>query len=216
MGKLFLITAPSGSGKTFLSNKLIKDGTWIEGISHTSRKMREGEVDGTTYYFTSKEDMETMIYEDKFVEYVEYDGNIYGMSKSEIQRGLANVKPMFIIVEYNGYEQIKSKYPEAIGIFLHMSKEDCMANMLLRGDSLESATKRIGKWDREIHNSIDFDYVVKNVRGKENETSNILRAIVSQYVDNSSFVVYGGIGNQKIYDCGAFQQVDTIYSGNKN
>lgn len=202
MGKLFLITAPSGSGKTFLATKLIADETWIEGVSHTSRPMRIGEIANKTYYFKSKEEMEQMIKRDEFIEFVEYDRNLYGMSKEEIERGLANNRPMFIIVEHNGFLQIKEQYPESIGIFLHMKKEDCMANMLLRGDSIENANKRIARYDREISDRVDFDYVVRNVRGKENESANVLRAIVKQYMPSNTLHI------------GEWYQPNTIYRGN--
>ena len=119
-----------------------------------------------------------MVSQDKFIERVEYDGNYYGVSVDEVQSKMKNGKQVYIIVEHDGYKQIKEKYPDAVGVFLHMTKEECMANMLLRGDSLESATKRIQKYDSEMENLKEYDYVVKNVRNKFSQTASIITEIV--------------------------------------
>ena len=178
---IFLITAPSGAGKTSIAQMIQRQGKWDECISHTTREKRDGEIEGKTYYYLSRERFEAMYANGEFAEKVEYDGNLYGISKKEIERVMGKGKHVFIIVEYNGYLQIKEQYPEAIGIFLYMSKEDCMANMLLRGDTLEKAQKRIATYDEEMVNREHFDYVVKNVRGKMVSTNYILNGIISQY-----------------------------------
>ena len=173
---LFLITAPSGAGKTTLCKKI---NHWTECVSHTTRPMRDGEKDGETYYFVSKEEFNEMDEQGGFAEKVEYDGNYYGVSVNELQSKLKDGKIVYIIVEYDGYKQIKEKYPEAIGIFVYMSKEECMANMLLRGDSLENAISRIEKYDSEMKNRKEYDYVIKNVRDKFLSTTNIMENIIS-------------------------------------
>jgi|SRR5690606_21575975 len=178
---IFLITGASGSGKTSIAQMIQKSGTWQECISTTTRPMRDGEVEGKTYYYVDKEQFEAMYENGEFAEKVEYDGNLYGITKKEIERVMSKGRHVFIIVEYNGYLQIKEQYPEAIGIFLYMDKEDCMANMLLRGDSLEKATARINTYDEEIVNRKYFDYVIKNVRGKMVSTVQIIRGIITQY-----------------------------------
>jgi guanylate kinase len=179
--QLFTITAPSGAGKTTLAQALQAYGYWVEAISCTSRNIRDGEQEGTTYYYKSKDEFETMIENGEFAEWVEYDGNYYGITHKEIKRVLQTNKHVFIIVEHGGFLQIKEQYPNSVNIFLHMSKEDCMANMLMRGDSMKSATKRIEKYEDEMKNRGEFDYVVKNVRGQQLATERILKSIVSQY-----------------------------------
>jgi len=178
---LFLITAPSGAGKTTITHSLMKKGLWKECVSHTTRPMRRGEIEGITYYFVSQEEFKKMIENNKFAEMVNYDGHYYGISKDEIERVMKSGSHVFIIINYDGYKQIKSVYPDAVGIFLHMSKEDCMANMLLRGDSLESALKRISTYEGEMKNRYDYDYVIKNVRGQQEYTENIIENIIKQY-----------------------------------
>lgn len=177
---IFLITAPSGAGKTTLAQSIAKDGEWTECISHTTRGIRSGESHGETYYYISKDRFEKLYNEGAFAERVEYNGNSYGVSNVEIERVTKNGKHVFIIVENDGYKQIKEKYPDAIGIFIHMSKEDCMANMLLRGDKLDSALERINLYDEEIKNRGEYDYVIKNVRNKKIETERLIKSIILQ------------------------------------
>jgi guanylate kinase len=181
MSNIFLITAPSGAGKTTLAQALAKMGYWEEVISHTTREMRKGEVDGKTYYYVSENQFMIMEDNDEFAERVTYKRNRYGVSKREIERVLNKGKDVFIIVEHDGYKQIKRLYPEAIGIFLYMSKEDCLANMLIRGDKIQNALDRIELYDSEMLNAFDYDYVIKNVRDKQVETENILISIIKQY-----------------------------------
>jgi guanylate kinase len=181
---IFLITAPSGAGKTSVMN-YVK--TYIlptelgECVSHTTRDMREGEVEGETYYFISREYFREMYEEGEFVEVVIYDDNLYGITEEEIKRVQKKYNHVYIIVEFNGYQQIKEIFPDAVGIFLHMSKEDCMANMLLRGDSIKKAEVRISTYEQEMLNRHSYDYVVKNVRGKQDETARIIAGIIRQY-----------------------------------
>lgn len=178
---LFLITAPSGAGKTSIAHTLRDLNIWAECISHTTRPKRDGEIEGHTYYYISEDKFKEMKFRTEFVEDVVYDNNYYGVSKSEIDRASNENKHVFIIVEYEGYKQIKNTYPDAVGIFLHMSKEDCMANMLLRGDSLENANKRISRYDDEMKNKGEYDYVIKNVRDKVSIVETIIKRIVSLY-----------------------------------
>lgn len=178
---IFLITAPSGAGKTSLVHELERHGFWEECISHTTRLMREGEIDGKTYYFISDEEFYNMLNNNEFVEHVVYHENHYGIAKSEIERVLNKGNHVAIIVDYNGYLQIKEKYPDAIGIYIWATKEDCMMNMLSRGDSVESANKRVSTYEQEIAQKNHYDYVIRNVRGKFRNTVSILANIVNQY-----------------------------------
>lgn len=185
---IFLITAPSGAGKTTLAQRIMRDGRWTECISHTTRAKRNGEAYGETYYFISELKFNEMSEQGEFAESVTYNGKNYGVSKAEIERVTKDKKHVFIIVEYDGYKQIKKQYPNAVGIFIHMSKEDCMANMLLRGDKLGYASERIKLYDSEMRNRDEYDYVVKNVRNKQTFTENIIKNIISQY-DSGGFVI---------------------------
>lgn len=188
---IFLITGASGSGKTTIARGIHNMGLWNECVSTTTRPMRKGEVEGETYYYVSKDEFERMEKNGELIESVTYDGNYYGITREEIERVEAKGRDIFIIVEYGGYLQVKAQYPDAVGIFLYMTKEDCMANMLLRGDRLDSAIKRIKTYDDELKNRDEYDYVVKNVRNKEGRTSDIIAGIIKQY-DNTLKLNTGG------------------------
>ncbi|MER2007154.1 MAG: hypothetical protein ABS939_06840 [Psychrobacillus sp.] len=181
MSNIYVVTGASGSGKTTIAQAIAKQGEWEECISHTTREIRDDEVDGKTYYFVSKEDFQMMAISDKLAEQVKYDGNYYGISKEEIERVMKTGNDIFIIAEFNGYKQIKEQYPEAIGIFLYMTKEDCLANMLIRGDKIEKALKRIELYDEEMDNRGEYDYIIRNVRNRRYITENIIKSIIAQH-----------------------------------
>jgi len=182
---LILLTAPSGTGKTSIMEYVVRHlfprGTVSECISHTTRKMRAGEVDGETYYYVDSKKFGDMIEDEEFAECVRYDGNSYGITIDEIKRVQEQSRHVYIILNYDGYRQVKQIFPEAVGIFLHMSKEDCMANMLLRKDSMKNALKRIELYDEEIKNRNDYDYVIKNVRNRLPYTAQVIQSIMRQY-----------------------------------
>jgi guanylate kinase len=180
---IFLIIGASGSGKTSISQEMQERDMWKECISHTTRPMREkdGERDGVTYYFIDEKLFEQKLNNGDFAEFVEYDGNKYGISHAEIDRVVDSGKHVFIIVDHNGYEQVKALYHDAVSIFLYMSKEDCMLNMLKRGDKVEKVINRINLYDSELKNKGDYDYVIKNVNGKQEEVISVISSIVLQY-----------------------------------
>lgn len=186
---LFLITGASGTGKTTLAQSIEKHGNWQEAVSHTTRPMRDGEVDGKTYYFITEEEFSKMLKNGEFAEHVTYNGNHYALSKIEIDTVMKSGNHVFAIVEYYGYLQVKEQYPDAVGIFIHMSKEDCLVNMLLRGDSLENAIERIELYEEEMKHRTEYDYVIKNVRGKKYETEVIIKAIIKQHSEYKGSII---------------------------
>lgn len=180
---IFLLVGASGSGKTTISHEMQERELWKECISHTTRQMRKenGEKDGVTYYFITDEVFQTKLDNGEFAEHVSYDGGRYAISHAEIKRVTGNGKHVFIIVEHEGYLQIMEQYPDAISIFLYMSKEDCMLNMLKRGDKVDKAINRINLYDDELKNKGAYDYAIKNVDGKLEEVISVLSSIVIQY-----------------------------------
>jgi len=180
---LFLITGMSGAGKTSVMEQVRKNNAHrlSECVSHTTRPKREGEKDGKAYYFIDEETFKRGLDGNEFAETVIYDGYGYGIAKDEIKHRQAQTNHAYIIVNYEGYKQVKEVFPDAVGIFLYTSKEDCMINMLSRGDSIKKANKRIELYDKEIKNRSDYDYVVKNVRNKMTGTVGIIENIIWQY-----------------------------------
>lgn len=169
---LFVVSAPSGSGKTSLMRSVMSN----EITSFTTRAIREKEVDGVDYIFITKEEFYKMKDNDDLIEFTEYDGNFYGISKSEyegkMERGNA-----FAIVDYHGMQQFKDIHKKCVTIFILTSKEDAIANMFSRGDSFDSINKRVETYDDELLNRIHYDFVVTNEHGKFSETTGILHSI---------------------------------------
>ncbi|UUV47036.1 guanylate kinase [Bacillus phage vB_BanS-Thrax5] len=180
---LFLITGMSGAGKTSIMDMVRSRMKYelSECVSHTTRPIRENEVDGSSYYFIDEEYFQLGLNQNEFAETVEYHGYKYGISKAEIKEKQRQTKHAYIIVNYEGYKQVKEVFPDAVGIFLYAGKEDCMMNMLSRGDSLEKANERITTYEEELKGRHDYDYVIKNVRNKVTGTTGILENIIWSY-----------------------------------
>lgn len=171
--KLFLISGHSGSGKSSIMRNVMSN----EIISVTTRQKRECEKDGKDYYFISKSKYNELLESRQFVEYTEYSGNYYGLTRIELfnklKRGHA-----YVIVDYNGVKQLQREYGNCVTIFLHTPKEQAIQQMLIRGDSDNSIETRISTYEKEIANKKYYDYVVLNRYNEFNKTRDIVRAIV--------------------------------------
>lgn len=188
---LFCVTGPSGSGKT----ALMKDVMNNEVGSCTSRPMRKGEVEGREYSFFIREDMQWLIDHDQLAEWTEYDRNLYGTTKQELKDKLDNGHA-YVICDNHGFHQFKEEYDRVVSIFLYASKEDCFDNMRYsRGDGFEKALSRIATYDYEVSNKGQYDYVVKNIRGRSFQTINILKQIVDAEVGR--MIEYESIAHTK-------------------
>lgn len=163
---LFIISSPSGAGKTTLTQRMMPhfpDLTF--SVSHTTRKPRANEVNGQDYWFTNADDFRAMIAEDRFAEWAEVHGNFYGTSVSEIDRAKREGKSGILFdVDYQGARQIKAKFPEAIGIFiLPPSFEELERRLRGRASDDEAAIqRRFAKAKEEIEHYPFFDYMVQN------------------------------------------------------
>lgn len=159
--KIFLLMGPSGSGKTTLGGYLKELGI-PELVSHTSRPPRKGEVNGVNYYFVDKEKFMDL----ELIEFVEYDGHYYGMSKDEVRRKFAQSNKVFVIAEFNGAKQFKEAYPqEIVIIFITIPLAEMEKRMRERGDSEKSIKRRIERaiQQKEHDNKWIADYVIENI-----------------------------------------------------
>ncbi len=166
-GKLFIFSAPSGSGKTTIVRNLLEKKLGLEfSISATCRPKRENEIHGNDYHFLSVEDFKNKIENDEFVEWEEvYDDRFYGTLKSEVQRIWDEGKHVIFDVDVVGGINIKKKYPEkALSIFvMPPSVEELEKRLINRStDSAEDIETRIKKANEELAYADQFDIIIIN------------------------------------------------------
>ncbi|WP_041186008.1 guanylate kinase [Candidatus Kinetoplastidibacterium galati] len=162
---LFIVTAPSGSGKSSLIKALLKDNKSISlSVSYTTRKPRVGERNGVDYYFVTIEDFLKMRNNNEFVEWAEVHNNFYGTHKSFVNNRDVKNNDIVVEIDFQGSDQIKNYYPDAIRIFiLPPSIEELRNRLILRAlDSMEVIERRLSVAKSEIMHAKDYDYVIIN------------------------------------------------------
>ena len=162
---VFVISAPSGSGKSTLVGRLLRsDHRLIFSISYTTRAPRGNEVDGTNYHFISREDFETRIQRDEFLEWAEVFGNYYGTHISELSRAQALECDLVLDIDVQGARQLKEKVRDAVTIFiLAPSRQELEKRLRVRDEDSEAVIeRRLTEAAREIENYGAYDYVIVN------------------------------------------------------
>ncbi|MBP9100551.1 MAG: guanylate kinase, partial [Nitrosomonas sp.] len=130
-GYLFIISAPSGAGKTSLVKSLLRSDLNLSlSISHTTRPPRNGEVDGCDYHFVNKETFQQMLLNGEFVESAEVYGNLYGTSQQWINQATASGQDILLEIDCQGAKQIQQIFPQAISIFILPPSADALAARL--------------------------------------------------------------------------------------
>lgn len=164
-GNLFIISAPSGTGKTSLVRALLKtDPALCLSISHTTRPPRSDEINGRDYHFVSKTEFEQMQRQGEFVESAQVYGNLYGTSKQEIAQAINSGKDLLLEIDCQGAKQIRTCFPQSIGIFiLPPSPETLIQRLKARGqDNPEIIARRLAAVRDEVSHLSEFDYVIIN------------------------------------------------------
>ncbi|CAM4221958.1 guanylate kinase [Lacicoccus alkaliphilus] len=165
-GLLIVLSGPSGVGKGTVRKAIFDDPdtTFKYSISMTTRRQRDGEVDGVDYFFKTKEEFESLIEQDKFIEYAEYVGNYYGTPIDYVVETMENGHDVFLEIEVEGAKQVREKFPEALFIFLAPPNLAQLEERLIgRGtDSMEVIKHRITEAKRELKLMNLYDYVVIN------------------------------------------------------
>lgn len=164
-GTFFVLSGPSGSGKgTVLQEVLRKSDRIVYSVSATSRSPRAGEVDGINYYFKSREEFETLIKADAFIEYTETYGNYYGTLKSEVEKAIENGKNIILEIDPVGARNVRAHYPDAVLMFLVAPDLEVLSRRLSgRGsESAETFKIRHDAALSEMENATLYDYVVVN------------------------------------------------------
>lgn len=164
-GIFFVISAPSGAGKTSLCKEIIDIFPELrQSVSYTTRPMRSGEVHGVDYNFVTRETFDRMIDDNAFAEWAEVHGNRYGTAIETLQAARAQGKDLLLDIDCQGAKQIKEKYGEGVFIFiLPPSVEELKRRLLGRNtDSSETIEQRIKNAEGEIREASWYDYVIVN------------------------------------------------------
>ena len=164
--KLFVISSPSGGGKTSLINKLFEDTrsmNFKKSISDTTRQKREGDINGRDYYFLSEKEFKDKIEKEEYVEYATVFGNFYGTSKEEIKTKYNNSN-LVLELDWQGAYAVKKLFDDAQLIFLvPPSLEDLKQRLVTRNlDSPESIENRLSEAKKEISKSEIYDFLILN------------------------------------------------------
>lgn len=167
LGNLYIISAPSGAGKSSLINALLADLPRSEvqlSISHTTRSPRPAEQEGVHYYFTNHDEFKSLIEQGHFLEWAEVFGNYYGTSLPMIEKSLAAGIDVFLDIDWQGARQIREKVANVKTIFiLPPSKAELEKRLIGRGqDSAETIAKRMAEAVSEMSHYNEFDYVIVN------------------------------------------------------
>lgn len=164
-GTLYIISAPSGAGKTSLVKALLQQTTALTvSVSHTTRAPRPGEVDGQDYHFTDPDTFRGMIAEQAFLEHAQVFDNFYGTARASVLELLAQGLDVILEIDWQGAQQVRQKMPEAVGIFiLPPSREELEKRLRGRNtDSEEVIARRMRDAISEMSHYREFDYLVFN------------------------------------------------------
>lgn len=165
-GLLIVLSGPSGVGKGTVRKELFSqpDTAFEYSVSATTRLPREGEVNGTDYFFKTREEFEEMIQQDQLLEYAEFVGNYYGTPVEYVRETLDAGKDVFLEIEVQGASQVRSKFPEGLFIFLAPPSLSELENRIVtRGTETEDIIKgRMRAAREEIEMMELYDYVVEN------------------------------------------------------
>ena len=164
-GKTFIISGPSGVGKSTVLNALLKEYPDLYfSVAATTRGPREGEVDGIHYHFIAPEYFHQMIEEDAFLEYAEYVGNFYGTPQKFVDEAIESVRDVFLDIEIQGAQQICAKRPETVRIFsAPPSWAELERRLTARGtDDVDKVQKRLLRAKVELKMADRYDYFVIN------------------------------------------------------
>ncbi|MFA5354351.1 MAG: guanylate kinase [Thermodesulfovibrionales bacterium] len=164
-GSLFVVSAPSGAGKTTLCQKLCE---LLPGISHsvsyTTRSPRPGEIDGIHYTFVDQGEFRSMVSAGEFLEWAEVHGNLYGTSRGRVELSLSGGTDIILDVDVQGARQIREKLPESVLIFILPPSMEVLQERLTgrQSDAEEVIRRRIRRAKEEIAEYKGYDYVIVN------------------------------------------------------
>lgn len=184
-GMLVLYTGSSGVGKGTIMQELLKRDKNIRlSVSNTTRSPRNGEIDGVHYNFVTKEQFESLIKKDGYLEYAQYCGNYYGTPKQQVEDLLNQGYDVFLEIEVCGGLQIMEKYPDVLSIFVLPPSIDTLEKRLRKRntENEETILERLGQAKREISFKDKYKYAVVNDKLEDavDEIINIIKTAKSE------------------------------------
>jgi len=165
MANIFIISAPSGAGKSSLIEGLIaKDNAIKKSISVTTRQPRSGEQNGQHYFFTSEADFQTRINDGEFLEYALVHGNWYGTSKALVEKELGKQNDLILEIDYQGAQAIREQFPSSISVFILPPNKTVLRSRLEKRNTDDIATieQRLNAASNEISHISDYQYAIIN------------------------------------------------------
>lgn len=164
-GSLFIVSAPSGAGKTTLERALLERVDNLRrSISHTTRPPRPGEQDGVDYYFVSQETFESMVARGEFIEYAQVFGNYYGTQREAIEDNLRQGIDVIMDMDWQGARQVRQVFPSVVSIFILPPSIGVLRQRLeARGQDSEGVIeKRMREAREQIAHFSEYDFLIIN------------------------------------------------------
>jgi len=164
-GTLYVISAPSGAGKTSLVSEMLRQDVQLGvSVSHTTSVRREGEQDGVNYHFVGRAEFEAMIARGEFLEHADVFGNYYGTSQVWVRETLAVGQDVILEIDWQGAAQVRRLIPECVSIFIVPPSAEVLQQRLVgRGtDAPEVIERRLAEAEEECRHAAEFDYLVVN------------------------------------------------------
>jgi guanylate kinase len=164
-GRLFVVSAPSGTGKTTVVERLVQCMPDLAlSRSYTSRAARLGESDGVDYNFISRARFEEMIAAEEFLEWADVFGNLYGTCATDVEREISSGRDMVLVIDVQGARQVRQRYKDTVGVFVLPPSFEVLEGRL-RGrskDPEEAMQRRLQTARDEVAAFIEYDYVIVN------------------------------------------------------
>ena len=185
-GAMFVLSSPSGAGKTTLTKLLSENNNYLISVSHTTRKPRINEVEAKDYFFVNEDQFKSLVKNNEFLEYAKVFNNFYGTSKSPVINSLEKGRNVIFDIDWQGTQQIKErklKYklitffvlpPSKKVLFERLSNRD-MKNKLI-------VEERMRQFNKDVLHWIDYDYVVinDNLENCYNEVNNLIKSEIDK------------------------------------
>jgi guanylate kinase len=184
-GRIIAISAPSGSGKTTIVRKVLKDiPELVFSVSATTRKRRKDEIEGADYYFISENEFKKKIDNNEFIEWEKFYDYYYGTYKNIIDNAVSDGKTIILEVDVKGALSLKKIYPDAVLIYIVPPSFDELVNRLVKRKTEDEADlqKRIDRAKMELELKDEFDYFVDNTELEKAviETESLIKKIISK------------------------------------